>query len=265
VVDNPYEFLKPSKLSFFDENDGREGEHDLMGFEPDPDESHGMVQIVVDDARGVLNGLSSIQVRAILWAADMLLDVGLDEATVLVNDKPMPKSDIDFRRVNQLRFIHLVLTAFAKNRIAIGAIESMENQIEVTPLRFCAAFALRMAYNGTRECLQHDGASDLRGYYLMQASAAYGFMKSLQESGGDSVGDALSIAIRTRGSRDAAISRWGNDPKSRAMSEIRAEWLRRGRPGAGFAREMAIKYQNVGTDLSEGGIKNAISRWRRRT
>lgn len=52
-------------------------------------------------------------------------------------------------------------------------------------------------------------------------------------------------------------------PKTAAMEEIRKEWTLRNRPGAGFALEMAVKYQRKGVDLSEGGIKNAIVRWRR--
>lgn len=60
-----------------------------------------------------------------------------------------------------------------------------------------------------------------------------------------------------------AFARHESDPKSLAMREIRAEWERRQRPGASFAREMARHYQLQDIDISEGGIKNAIGRWRR--
>jgi hypothetical protein len=52
-----------------------------------------------------------------------------------------------------------------------------------------------------------------------------------------------------------------NDPKAKAMAEIREEWERRRRPGASFAREMHGKF--AGILESEGSIKNAISRWRK--
>lgn len=64
---------------------------------------------------------------------------------------------------------------------------------------------------------------------------------------------------RARGGKNKAA----NDPKVRAMSEIKIEWLRQHRPGGAFARDMAIKYQREGLDISEGGIKNAIGRWRK--
>lgn len=71
---------------------------------------------------------------------------------------------------------------------------------------------------------------------------------------------------RQAGSEERRIGgevRAAKDPKSIAMKEIRAEWEQRNRPGASFAREMAVKYQMDGTEISEGSIKNAIGRWRR--
>jgi hypothetical protein len=68
----------------------------------------------------------------------------------------------------------------------------------------------------------------------------------------------IEASNRQRGGR----TRWESDPKGRAMFEIRAEWERRQRPGGAFARLMARKFQEQGVDISEGGIKNAIARWR---
>ncbi|MBS0216375.1 MAG: hypothetical protein JSR50_11560 [Proteobacteria bacterium] len=70
-------------------------------------------------------------------------------------------------------------------------------------------------------------------------------------------------AIELDRPRLAGLKRAENDPKAKAMHEIRREWENRQQPGRGFAKEMAFKYQQEGVDLSEGGIKNAISRWRR--
>lgn len=62
---------------------------------------------------------------------------------------------------------------------------------------------------------------------------------------------------RARGGKAKAA----NDPKAKAMAEIREEWERRRRPGASFAREMHSKF--AGILESEASIKNAISRWRK--
>lgn len=67
-------------------------------------------------------------------------------------------------------------------------------------------------------------------------------------------------AMRNRGRK-----RWDDDPKAKAMSLIRAEWEKKNRPGASFARDMARMFQKQGIDISEGGVKNAISRWRKET
>lgn len=70
------------------------------------------------------------------------------------------------------------------------------------------------------------------------------------------------IEPRERAVKAAKVAK-ANDPKAQAMLEIREAWKLAHRPGASFAKEMALKYQTAGIDLSEGGIKNAISRWRR--
>lgn len=64
----------------------------------------------------------------------------------------------------------------------------------------------------------------------------------------------------------AAAVRWEGDTKGQAMQKVKAAWMemRAGkttfRSDAKFARDMMKDFGNV---LSEGGIKNAISRWRR--
>ena len=72
----------------------------------------------------------------------------------------------------------------------------------------------------------------------------------------------LQKSLRARG----AVARWNNDPKSQAISEVKEKWLAmksgasRYRSDAQFSREMMRDYGEL---LSEGGIKNAIVRWRR--
>lgn len=81
----------------------------------------------------------------------------------------------------------------------------------------------------------------------------------------DKAGAWLDHQLRKKSERLRAggRARHANDPKSEAMDAIKVEWERRHRPGAAFAREVAVKYQSQGLDISEGGIKNAIGRWRR--
>lgn len=58
-------------------------------------------------------------------------------------------------------------------------------------------------------------------------------------------------------------SRAEKDPKAQAMIEIEKVWRSRNRPGGKFAADMAREYQTRGIDLTEGGIRNAITRWRK--
>lgn len=259
----PYEYIKPDDFSFFDENDGFGDEPDLMGFAYDVGDSYGMVDLIVSDARRVLDGVDSVEARAMLWVGDMILDAVLESVNLVVNGKRKSRSEVDFQRVNQLQFIHLVVRMLARTQLSMGDDELKERTVEVTSARFCAAYCLRMVENSARDYLKWDGSSELRDYYLMQASAAYGLMKSLENSGESPIAEAVALEIRSQGSRDAAVARWKGDPKGRAMREIRTEWERRRRPGGSFAREMARHYQQKEIDLTEGGIKNAIGRWRR--
>lgn len=83
------------------------------------------------------------------------------------------------------------------------------------------------------------------------------------DAGGRFADAAGKLIAQQRARSRGGQRRAANDPRSQAMIEIRTEWERRRRPGASFARDMAIKYQTRGIGISEGGIKNAIGRWRR--
>ena len=65
--------------------------------------------------------------------------------------------------------------------------------------------------------------------------------------------------------RKANSAKLAKDPKVAAMNAIYSEWEMRGRPRAAFAREMAIQYQASGVDIAEGSIKNAMTRWRKKS
>lgn len=69
--------------------------------------------------------------------------------------------------------------------------------------------------------------------------------------------------LRVYDTRRGGVAKRHKNPKSAAMAAIKDEWRRQHRPGGGFARTMAARYQREGLDITEGGIKNAISRWRK--
>jgi hypothetical protein len=68
-------------------------------------------------------------------------------------------------------------------------------------------------------------------------------------------------ALRTEMARAAAKAKTARDPKAAAMSQIREEWEKAGRPGASFARDIHTRYADV--LVSEKSIENAIARWRK--
>lgn len=82
-------------------------------------------------------------------------------------------------------------------------------------------------------------------------------------AGGHYAEAAAKLTKQYQDRRRGYLGKSANDPKVPAMEAIKAEWERRHRPGGKFAHDMAIKYQGQGVDISEGGIKNAITRWRK--
>lgn len=101
-------------------------------------------------------------------------------------------------------------------------------------------------------------------YYLRTAQTGYKLALTLSNAALSEQQKLAAQALMHASNRQRGGEiRWARDPKSQAMAEIRAEWERRQRPGGGFAGEMARKFQQRGIDISEGGIKNAIGRWRK--
>lgn len=261
-----YSFLR-SDFSFFDENDGFRTEFDLLTFEYDDESSYGMVEKVITEARLTLAGVPTDAARAMLWVADSFVNIALDDVTVVhPNGEAIPRDQIDFKSVNQLDFIHLALLPISRDTIRIGDEGFDDSLIDVTPARFCAAYALRMMYNATRSHLNHGDASDLRDYYLMQAATAYGLMKSFINEEDFSISNAISLSIQSKKVKKMAARRWEVDPKSSAMEQVKVKWEQMlggatsFRSDAQFARDMM---KDHGEELSEGGIKNAIVRWRK--
>ena len=98
--------------------------------------------------------------------------------------------------------------------------------------------------------------ADLHNRFMMQFRRARAGIKLFE----------LAPTIKKIEASEKARQRWNNDPKSAAMDAVKSEWERMlngdvsFRSDAQFARDMMKPY---GNELSEGGIKNAIVRWRK--
>lgn len=267
-MDTPYEyeFLRPENFSLFDESDGLDEAFNLMDFTFDEEGSYGMLEMVVADARKTLDGVSGRAARAMLWLGDSLVSQVLDDIRIVDSKGNVREKDqVDFKGTNQFYFLHFVLLALAKCKIVIGDETRNSADVEVTPARFCAAYALRMAFNASRDYLSHGDTSDLRDYYLMQAAATYGLMRALQNPTDSRISDAVAMSIKSRSARDLAFSRWAREPVSEMRREIFNEWGRWQKNRSlyryprDFRREMQLKFP----DLVDGTLKNWMSAWGR--
>lgn len=267
-MNDKFAWIPESRAAFFDE-DGSEKHVDLIGFQYDKDAAHGMLDRIVTGCRAQLDGLGTDEIRAILRFADATLFEILPSMNLVDADgASLDPESISWSGANQLDFIHVLIMAFGDRRVLIsdlqraGEVESWE----LSPARFCAAFALRMAFNTSRDYLGWEDARELRDYYLAQAAVAYGLMQGLAADQKDGIPGAIHLARSVRASRNAARKRWDESPKTEAMLAIREEWEAMRSSGrhlsdAEFARRAMERYSDVITN--EGSIKNAISRWRR--
>lgn len=262
----PYSWLKCSALGFFDEGGELSGEKvDLMDFAFDEDHAFGMTEKIIVGARQVLTGAPPEFARAALRAVDLYLEQTADDLN-LIDAQGVRTSfkDVNTKQLNQLDFIPLVLGMLDKSSILLGDLDQNVDGVEITPSRFCAAFALRMAFNATREYLGYPDASDLREYYLMQAAVAYGLMQSLAGSASEVSGVVVS-SVRRGSAKAAASARWDNDPTRAMWAEIREEWVRWQedrklyRYPRDFRRAMQLKFP----ELVDGTLKNRMSKWGR--
>jgi hypothetical protein len=263
-MEHPFSFLRSANFSFFDENDGFDGELDLKGFTFDKDAAHGMVEKIIEDARLVLADVPSSAVQGILWFADHALHELLDQINLVVGGERVPKGSVDFKSANQIDFIHLILGAFAKNRIAIAS-EGVPD-VEVTPTRFCAAYALRMMFNATRDYLNFGEQSALRDYYLMQAAFAHGVMKSFSHDDEFSIAEAVATISKSRIARRGANTRWNGDPSQAAKVAMHEEWKRWQMDRSLYAKPSDFRARMLsdhGAVVNEGTLKNWMTGWRK--
>ncbi len=130
------------------------------------------------------------------------------------------------------------------------ALDEMANNVSALTDDLAVIARFEAAANAGGERFDFDSLSVLYREYsaLQQVTVAKAAMQLVREE---------QRQQRVRGGKTKAA----NDPKSKAMAEIRGEWERRFRPGASFAREMHGRY--AGIIDSEASIKNAISRWRK--
>jgi hypothetical protein len=268
VKSRPFDYIKPS-LAFFDDDVGMAEECvDLMGFSSgeDEDDSFGMIDHIAQFAREILGNATSASVRATLQFADSTLDVLLDgRLKISVGKSPVQREQLDFKKLNQLDFIHIMIDLFDEVTVVMMSDDSATaDRIEVTPARFCAAYALRMLYNATRPYLCDSG---LREYYLMQAATTYGLMHSLVPRAISPASQAVQSALRKAVARSGANAMLAKDPKHAAMKDIRREFDRwqahtaQYPNDAAFAKAMHARHAEV--LKNEGSIKNACTRWRK--
>lgn len=263
MMSRPYAFLEGKTKKFFDEGAEFLGEQiDLMGFSYEEDSSFGMVARIVEGARTTLGDLPPDFARAALWVGDSILDAALDGITLRSSDgKRLDREDLNFNQLNQLDFISLVLLTIGRSKFELGDEEHSIDSFEVTPARFCAAYALRMIYNGTRDYLKE--SEDLRDYYLMQAATAFGFMQAVTPTDEASISDAVSASLRRDTAKRLAAERWKRDPKGQVMESIKIEWKKRKDAGqrinaTRFAKDMAREHRDA---VTIEAIKNAQTRW----
>ncbi|KGM54178.1 hypothetical protein N799_09865 [Lysobacter arseniciresistens ZS79] len=238
---------------------------DLLGFSFDSEMSFGMVGRIVEGARSTFVGCHEDFPRAILWFADEMLASILERVAVKSSEgEPIDADSLDFRRLNQLDFMHLVLMTLGKSRFTLGDEDQDVGEYDVTPARFCAAYALRMTYNATLEYMRH--SEHLRTYYLMQASTAFGLMQVVEPASEASIYDAVNSSLRSEAARKSAAARYANDPKAKAMDEIYEEWERwqrresNYRSEADFGRQMHLKHPELVNDRS---IAQRAAAWRK--
>jgi hypothetical protein len=263
MAEEPFYFLEGKTPKFFDEGAERVGESvDLMGFDYDGDASYGMLDRIVTGAREVLADAPPGFARACLWFADTALDAMLDQVNLLSSEgERIDRASVDFKKMNQLDTIPLIFDLLGKESIVLGDSENGISGYEVTQARLSAAFALRMAFNATRDFLQT--ADDLREYYLLQAAAAYGLMIATADL--SEVSKAIASSVKRETAKTMAQARWSRDPSRLMWEAVRADWEQWQsnrslyRLPRDFRRAMQLKFP----ELVDGTLKNRMSEWGR--
>jgi hypothetical protein len=219
---DPRELANAPRLCFFSE--GAENA-DLMGFRP-TNEPPELAEYVLSGARDMLTGATSEQARLILDWGDLIVDSFTKNGRIRLfcNSVQVARDSLDFKRLNQIDFLHIVIHMLDSAQCVVGDDAGAPVELEVTPSKFCAAYALAMIYNGTRNYLSD---TELRVYYLMQASFAFGIARSLSERSEEPLTDAVLGSLRRAVARRHAAMRLERDPKQAAKAQSRKLWHER--------------------------------------
>lgn len=261
-MDSDHAWVSKTGFSFFDEGAG-ERRIDLLSFEYDKDASYGMLDRVISGCRDHLSGLQPEDARAILRMADALLEGTKDVMRIVVNGEPVNFDNVDWKGLNQLDFIHLIIQSFGAQEIIVESTAGEWEPWDLTASKFCAAFALRMAFNASRNYLSHVDGRALREYYMMQAAVGYGLMQALATGADDGVPAAVSTTRKVATARSAANKRWKSDPTQTMKQQIRAEWEKwqMDRSTYRLPRDFRRAMLNRFPEAVDGTLKNWMSEW----
>lgn len=209
------------EVRFFDE--GAEPQihvFDLIGFEYDEDRACGSIDRMVRVCRGVLREVNPQEARAMLWLGDFLLGAMLDTGKLHIanNDREIEARDVDFGRLDQLDFLHVVVDMLSSAKFVVGT-------VEVTPARFCAAYVLRMLFNATRGDVGPD--LDLPEAYVVSASQVFGVMQSFSSPEGSPLSRVVAAELRRIIAKNAAHAMHQKDPRQAAKDESFKLWQER--------------------------------------
>ncbi|NLA96491.1 MAG: hypothetical protein GX838_06590 [Clostridiaceae bacterium] len=241
---------------------------DLMSLSVDEDIFGGQLAGVVRDACHLLGRVSSEDVLNILRAADCFLGVIADDGDIELIDQDEGRSHLDRAKLKQVTAVSLlwhVAPAMHQMQFAVLGDDGTMIEISTTTENVCAAFALAQAAAAIRYGTHPEWLCPNGGYHAMQAAQAVAIAK-VAAAQGNAIKSLVVHHDRSEQMRRAAEARWIDDPKALAMQKVKTEWqamqqaARRYRTDAQFARDMMVEH---GQTLSEGSIKNAITRWRK--
>ncbi len=259
----PFDFLKDSPVGFFDEGSWDPG--DLLTREYDHGLAFGVLETMVEGARAALEGVQPEGVRAILQFVDAVLHGAAQDGWFRdKHGKPVAWTPETALKVSHLAVLPRVLEFLGKDTFLLGDAELGIQNFEVTPARFCAAYVLRSTFSAI-DFGYDNGIDDLPICYLMQASAAYGYLSVLGSAGTDSVRQIVVQEAKSDSARASASLRWSKDPSRDMWAAVFAEWStwrddRSSMPKpADFRRAMQLRFP----DLVDGTLKNKMSLWER--
>lgn len=264
----PYSFIHMSETKFFGEGADLPGaSSDLLSFSFDDSDGLEMLGSIVEDARRVLVDTPTGFASALLRFGDLLLVERLEHEKTLISDKSageiIAKDELKFDELNQIELLPIVLHLFSEKEFVIGDEELGLPGVRITPEMFCASFVLRMALNV--KCCMWDG--ELKNYYLMQASAAFGVMQSFIPLKDFSISSVVASSMRKVAAKRSASSRWSrlDDTKELAFKRRKEyEGLSRSAAIDKFLPEVIKASRIAGEPLTGGDPKRTVTDWFRK-